>query len=237
MNVLRRRFFQDALAVAASPTRMFAMPHVVLLGDSVFDHGAYTGGKPTVLAQLLHALPRGWKASMLARDGATTGGMRAQLALLPADATVLVLSVGGNDALMRQGLLQAPAASVAEAIDMLAEAVREFESAYRDVIGASLRHRLPLVVCTIYNGNFDDPRYRRLTRTAVALFDDAILRTAAECKLKVIELRLICTRPEDYANTIEPSSIGAGKIARAIAAAVTAAPDGKNACFVSGHHV
>jgi hypothetical protein len=33
----------------------------------------------------------------------------------------------------------------------------------------------------------------------------------------VIELRAVCSRPEDYANPIEPSSAGGEKIARAIA--------------------
>lgn len=37
----------------------------------------------------------------------------------------------------------------------------------------------------------------------------------------MIELRALCTRPEDYANPIEPSSIGGEKIARAIARVVT----------------
>jgi hypothetical protein len=34
----------------------------------------------------------------------------------------------------------------------------------------------------------------------------------------VIDLRAFCTHPEDYANSIEPSSGGGEKIARAIAA-------------------
>jgi hypothetical protein len=179
-------------------------------------------------------LPRSWKASLLARDGATTDGIPSQLAQLPHDATHLVLSVGGNNALMRQHLLQAPAASTAEAIAMLADAIQDFEIAYRKVIAACLARRMPLVICTIYNGNFDDARYRRLTRTAIALFNDAILRTAVENRLKVIELRLVCSLPEDYANPIEPSSIGAAKIARAIAAAVTEPVAWGHGAFILG---
>jgi hypothetical protein len=38
----------------------------------------------------------------------------------------------------------------------------------------------------------------------------------------VIELRLVCSEPEDYANPIEPSVQGGAKIARAIARAVGA---------------
>lgn len=233
MKHCRRRFLQS-VALLAVPGVISDAPHLVLLGDSVFDNGAYTGGKPDVLAQLQRFLPRGWKASLLARDGATTEGIAAQLAQLPHDATHLALSVGGNDALMHESLLHAPAASTAQAIGMLADVVRDFENKYRKVIAACLAHRLPLLLCTIYNGNFDDARYRELTRTAVALFDDAILRTAVENRLKVIELRLVCSRPQDYANRIEPSSIGAEKIARAIAAAVTGPVAGQGAMVLGG---
>jgi len=195
-------------------------PHLVLLGDSIFDNGAYTGGKPDVIAQLRQILPPEWKATLLARDGATTEGIPAQLARLPADATHLILSVGGNNALMQQHLLQARAATVAEGLAVLAGAVRKFEAAYRQVIAACLACKLPLTVCTVYNGNFPEADYRTVTAAAIALFNDAILRTAAEHRLKAIELRLVCTRPEDYANPIEPSSTGAAKIARAILATV-----------------
>jgi hypothetical protein len=63
---------------------------------------------------------------------------------------------------------------------------------------------------------------------------DAIVRTAVDHKLKVIELRSVCTRPEDYANPIEPSSIGAAKIARAIAAVVRGPVEGKGAVLIGG---
>jgi hypothetical protein len=234
VNISRRTFLQQSVALAATPNLVSATPHVVLLGDSIFDNEAYTGGKPDVLAHLLRVLPQPWTASLLARDGATTAGIPAQLARLPRNATHLLLSIGGNDALRWQGLLQAPAGSVAEAIEMLAAAVAEFEPAYRKAVAACVSHRLPLVICTIYNGNFDDTRYGKLVRSAVALFNDAIVRTAVDLKLKAIELRSVCTRPEDYANPIEPSSIGAAKIARAIAAVVTGSVEGKGAFIIGG---
>jgi hypothetical protein len=49
------------------------------------------------------------------------------------------------------------------------------------------------------------------------LFNDVILRTAFERRLAVIDLRLVCTDPADYANQIEPSGRGGRKIAEAIA--------------------
>jgi hypothetical protein len=51
-------------------------------------------------------------------------------------------------------------------------------------------------------------------------FNDAILRAAFEFRLSVIDLRLVCTEPEDHANPIEPSERGGRKIARAIIGAL-----------------
>jgi len=50
------------------------------------------------------------------------------------------------------------------------------------------------------------------------MFNDVILRAAFHWRLPVIDLRLICSEPSDYANPIEPSGSGGAKIARAIAA-------------------
>jgi hypothetical protein len=41
-----------------------------------------------------------------------------------------------------------------------------------------------------------------------------------EWHLSVIDLRLVCVDPTDYANPLEPSSQGAAKIAKAIASAL-----------------
>jgi hypothetical protein len=90
------------------------------------------------------------------------------------------------------------------------------------------------LICTIYNGNFADAGYRKIVRSAVALFNDAIIRTGIDYKLTVIDLRSVCAKPEDYANPIEPSSVGAAKIARAITAVVTGSIEGKGAFLVGG---
>lgn len=75
------------------------MGHVVLLGDSIFDYARYVPGGPSVLDHVRRPLPRGWKVTLLARDGAVAAGVIEQLARLPDDATHLVISAGGNDAL------------------------------------------------------------------------------------------------------------------------------------------
>lgn len=54
---------------------------------------------------------------------------------------------------------------------------------------------------------------QRSTTTALNIFDDCILREAVTHGLPVLDLRLICTEPGDYANEIEPGVPGGGKIA------------------------
>lgn len=76
-------------------------------------------------------------------------------------------------------------------------------------------------MCTIYDANYDERR-GRLFRAGLALFNDVIARMAFERRLPLIDLRLICTEPVDYANPIEPSEQGGDKIATVIAKLVTA---------------
>jgi hypothetical protein len=40
------------------------MAHIILLGDSVFDHGSYVPGGPDVVKQPRRILPTDWSASM-----------------------------------------------------------------------------------------------------------------------------------------------------------------------------
>ena len=197
------------------------MSHLVLLGDSILDNGAYTKGGPDVVTQVRTLLPKPWKASLLAIDGSTTSDVTAQIARLPRDATHIVLSIGGNDALMQWDVLEKPVSSVSEAVDALAEIVSDFEVHYRAAIAACMATRASLTVCTVYNGCFDDPSFQRIARTTLTLFNDVIIRVAADYGIPVIDLRSVCIEDKDYANPIEPSSVGGEKIAKVIAGLLT----------------
>jgi hypothetical protein len=212
------------------------MSHVALLGDSTFDNGAYTSGGPDVLTQLRPLLPSGWSATLLAVDGARTDDVARQLSRLPPDTSHLILSVGGNDALAHGDLLERPAASAAQVLALLAEAAAGFERRYRVLVDRLIEHRLPLTVCTIYNGNFPDPVFQRIASTALCGFNDVILRVAFERGLTVIDLRLVCSEPTDYANPIEPSSLGGAKIARAIVRALSAADQATVSQVINAGH-
>jgi hypothetical protein len=208
-------------APKAEPCRAateMTMKHVVLLGDSVFDNGAYVGGGPDVAAQLREILPEGWRATLLAQDGAVIDSVQRQLERLPADASHLVISAGGNDGLREIGLLEESARSVAEALDRLADIADRFADRYATMLDGAQTHGLPVAVSTIYDGRLPDPRRRRQAVTALTALNDCITRQAFARTLPLIDLRLICDQDEDYANPIEPSVRGGQKIAAAISA-------------------
>ena len=199
------------------------MPHVGLLGDSIFDNVAYTSGGPAVIEQLRQRLQSGWGATLAAVDGATIANVASQLASLPHDVDRLALSVGGNDALQQAEILDAPVANSAQALQLIGNAVSGFEAAYRAALRPCLEVDPRVVLCTVYWGNFE-PDFARVAKVAVAPFNDVIIRAAVEFNLTVVELRLVCNSPADYANAIEPSSIGGEKIAAAVMRALTLDP-------------
>ena len=123
-------------------------------------------------------LPSGWKTTLCAVDGAVTGGMRQQLARIPADATHLIVSAGGNDALRHSSILREPARSVAEVMSKLADVRDGFARDYRAMLDAILRRSLPTALCTIYDARFSDPEEQRLVVTALSIFNDVITREA-----------------------------------------------------------
>ena len=197
------------------------MPHIVLLGDSIFDNAAYTRGRPDVVTHLRNLLAAGWQATLRAVDGATAGRLRAQLGGIPADATHLVVAIGGNDALQSSDLLSTRVRSSAETLALFAGRLEAFEAVYGSALDEVLARKLPTTVCTIYNGALE-PEQAAIARVGLMTFNDVILRTAFQRRIDVIELRAICTEPGDYANPIEPSDTGGRKIAQAIARAVGA---------------
>jgi hypothetical protein len=197
------------------------MNHVVLLGDSVFDNAAYVSGGPDVVTQLRQRLPRGWRATLLARDGSMIAGITSQLARLPADTSHLVISVGGNDALGYASILNAPSNSVSDSLAQLALVQKRFRADYASMIGAILRHGLPTVLCSIYDPRYPDPARRQVSTTALAIINDPIIREAVQHGLPLLDLRAICDHDSDFANPIEPSVQGGWKIAGAIASVVS----------------
>ena len=198
------------------------MYHVVLLGDSIFDNAAYVAGdEPDVVRQVSGLMPPGSKATLRAVDGSRLRDVGRQLQHLPADATHLILSCGGNDALGHADILNERASSAAEVLAKLARVGDLFEHDYHEALTQVLGPGLPVVLCTIYYPRFPDAALQEVAVTALAVFNDCIIRAAFAAAVPLIDLRLVCAGREDYANPIEPSARGGEKIAAAIMRAVT----------------
>jgi hypothetical protein len=194
------------------------MRHVFLLGDSIFDNAPYVPKGCEVQALLQAMLGDRHRVILLARDGDVLADVKTQLNRLPnmpAQSTNVVVSCGGNDVLGLVGYMQSSVKSVLEAAELLASWQAEFRFEYRRMLDGVLARGLPVAVSTIYDGV---PGLSPGLRTALAVFNDVILREAAARRLPVLDLRLVCDDPGDYSpvSPIEPSHQGGRKIAAAI---------------------
>ncbi len=202
------------------------MSHIVLLGDSIFDNGAYVHrdrGEEPVIDQLRARLPRGWGATLAARDGSVACNVCQQLQQMPPDASHLLISVGGNDALGQSQILQEPALSVGEVLASLARSRERFRREYREMLQTVCGLGKPTVVCTIYDqfslsGELSVPGGNEVLRAALAVFNDVIIDEAVRARLSVLDLRRVCDERADYSDIfpIEPSAIGSARYAQAI---------------------
>ena len=196
------------------------MPHLALLGDSIFDNASYVEPGSSVSDHLRSVLPKDWQVSLLAADGATTTVAMDQADRLPNDVSHLVLSAGGNDALWMSGnLFSLSTDDVRESLHKLGEQCREFQRSYRKLVQSLRSLQLPLVLCTVYDSV---PGLELPELTGLCTFNDVITRVAFEHSIPLIDLRVICNDSKDYSEVspIEPSSAGGLKIARAISKAV-----------------
>jgi hypothetical protein len=88
------------------------MPHAVLLGDSIFDNQAFVRrGEPDVIHQLRGGCPRTEARRCWRWTAASRRGLAPARAPAPTEATHLVLSAGGNDALGQVSVLNETAPS------------------------------------------------------------------------------------------------------------------------------
>jgi hypothetical protein len=192
------------------------MNNVVLLGDSIFDNGLWVGDGKPVIEHLNLLLPNDWKATLLAIDGSTTEAIDLQLEKLPSDASLLLLSFGGNNALQNMGMLFEPAKSTTDVLENFADMVEDFQSRYRYMLKKVLKLNLPTAICTIYFPRFPDPKWQKSVLSALTFYNDCIICEAIAAHLPILDLRFVCTEAKDFTNAIEPSAIGGQKIAQAV---------------------
>ena len=194
--------------------------HLVLLGDSTIDNGNWTTG-PCVLDQVREMEP---ETSMVAKDGALIAAIRGQLKRAPISATHYIVSVGGNNATgATTTVLGDACVNAEEAIQRLHTFVMGFENQFAaemDALVTQIGQQKNIVICSCYNPCFGPFQVNTVSQsvanTTIALLADAVVRVATRLGVPVIDWRRVMTKVEDFANPIEPSSLGGAKIARTI---------------------
>jgi len=191
------------------------MRHIVLLGDSIFDNASYVAPGQSVSELLSGFVGDDTRVTLLAVDGAVSSDVHRQLDSLPTDATHVFLSCGGNDALQHIDTLAMPVDSIAGAMAVFATIRASFRDDYRAVLDHARSLHPGLAVCTVYDSV---PDIGAPALTALAFFNEIILKEAARNGIPILDLRVLFDDPADYSevSSIEPSGQGAMKLARLI---------------------
>jgi hypothetical protein len=188
--------------------------HLVLLGDALQNIDLGAGEIESALVPR----PRNpWKLTVL--QGVQTL-QRGHLREIPEDATHLVISVEGAWAIEASGLLQSGTHTIREALAVLCAAADEFEVILRSLIAAAQETGLPTVVCTLVPDRFAKPAQHRVAATALAIFNDRVVRRAFAASLPIVDLRMVCDEDADYASETLLSRAGVRKAANVIRAAL-----------------
>jgi len=204
--------------------------HVVLLGDALLD--AYSGIDKTpgeFEDDLLPGTRNQWKISVVSAAEVERAGP--SLAL-PRDATHAIIFIEGNHAIEQSGLLHGRPGAYGQTLEQLSLAADEFERTLARLIHVAQSARLVTMVCTMFAPNYTDAVRQRTACAALAIFNDRVIKRAAEARVSVIDLRLICNEPEDYDKPTQLSRSGLQKAANVIRFAMFELDAGSHRCEV-----
>jgi hypothetical protein len=187
---------------------------MVLLGDALQNIDLGSGEIESALVPR----PRNpWKMTVLQSLQAL---QRGHVREIPEDATHVVISIEGAWAIEASGLLQGGTHTISEALETLAAAADAFEVVLGGMIAAAQETGLPTLVCTLVPARYTKPAQHRIASTALAIFNDRIMRRAVAARLSIVELRLVCNEDADYASATLLSRAGVRKAANVIRAAL-----------------
>ncbi len=188
--------------------------HLVLLGDALQNIDLGCGE----IERALVPRPRNpWKLTVLQ---ALQTLRRGYVREIPQDASHVVISIEGAWAIEASGLLQAGTHTIREALETLSAAADEFEGILAGMIAAARETGLPTVVCTLVPARYAKPEQHRVATTALAIFNDRVMRRAFAASLSIVDLRLVCDEDADYASETLLSRAGVRKAANVIRAAL-----------------
>lgn len=199
---------------ATSASRRARARHVVLLGDALLDAYSSIDKTPGEFEDaLLPGTRDQWKISVVSAAAVERAGPSP---VLPRDATHAIIFIEGNHAIEQSGLLHSRPDTYGQKLEQLALAADEFERTLARLIHAAQSAQLVIMVCTMFQPNFKDPVRQRTACAALAVFNDRVTKRAAEARVSLIDLRLICNEPEDYDKPTQLSKSGLQKAANVI---------------------
>ncbi len=181
--------------------------HLVLLGDALQNIDL---GKGQTESALVPRPRNPWKLTVLQPPEVLRQG---RVRAIPAEVTHIVVCVDGGWAIETSGLLQGSARTIREALDTLAWAADEFENMFTRLIAAATEAGVPTIVCTLVPARYVELSQQRVAATALAIFNDRLLRRAVAARLSVVELRLVCDEDGDFASETLLSRTGVRKVA------------------------
>jgi hypothetical protein len=181
--------------------------HLVLLGDALQNIDL---GKGQAESALVPRPRNPWKLTVLQPPEVLRPG---RVRAIPTGVTHIGICVDGGWAIEASGLLQGRAQSIHDALDTLAAAADAFEDMFARLIAAATEAGVPTIVCTLVPARYVEPSQERVAATALAIFNDRILRRTIAAQLSIVELRLICDEEGDFASETLLSHAGARKVA------------------------
>jgi len=181
--------------------------HLVLLGDALQNIDL---GKGQAESALVPRPRNPWKLTVIQPPEVLRPG---RVRAIPTGVTHIGICVDGGWAIETSGLLQGRTQSIRDALDTLAAAADEFEDMFARLIAAATEAGVPTIVCTLVPARYVEPSQERVAATALAIFNDRILRRTIAAHLSIVELRLICDEEGDYASETLLSHAGVRKVA------------------------
>lgn len=203
--------------------------HIVLLGDSTMDNGRYLNfakGELSVERQLLKiCIEHQWDLTVLAQDGSMLEDVRQrQLPLVPEGATHLVLSASGNDLLSLLNQMVVANFTMNSMYTTIGSGLTEVAENYRLLVEELKRYGCHVAICTTYRPNFNHLFFKSLATFSLGLHNSRLNQISVDLDVSVIDLANMFEGDADFANPLELSTRGGGKLVNNIAAFVTEHP-------------
>jgi lysophospholipase L1-like esterase len=183
---------------------------IVLVGDSIFDNGKYTGEGNSVKSILQK---KHYNIMNKAVDGSTMINIRGQFATIPEEVTnnkqsAIFLSVGGND-IIKEYTEKDESVQDMRIINRL---IGEYYRLVKQIVKQK-DYKCKLILTSIYYPT--EPNFHKYY-PIIQKWNKKQSELADKLNLYVFSIDSILKKNEDFINDIEPSNIGSKKIAKEI---------------------